>query len=245
MRVPGAAELLDIWEAGFSLPLARRVLLLLAAACPEAGPDEIAAWPVGQRDARLLELRERLFGSRLTLVAACPACGTQLESGFHMTDIRFDPQQPAAPTHTLRAAGYDVSFRVPASADLVALTGTADAATARSLLLARCVIAARNPQGRAVEPETLPAAVVAEVAAGMAGADPQADVRLDFTCPSCAHRWQTAFDIAAFLWDELLAWARRTLREVHALARAYGWREADVLALTPTRRRIYLELAGQ
>ena len=41
------------------------------------------------------------------------------------------------------------------------------------------------------------------------------------------------------------AWARRTLRDVHVLARAYGWREADVLALSPTRRQIYVELSRQ
>jgi hypothetical protein len=31
--------------------------------------------------------------------------------------------------------------------------------------------------------------------------------------------------------------------EVDALARAYGWREADILALSPARRAAYLELA--
>ena len=34
-----------------------------------------------------------------------------------------------------------------------------------------------------------------------------------------------------------------TLRDVHGLAAAYGWREEDVLRLSPTRRQIYLELA--
>jgi hypothetical protein len=51
------------------------------------------------------------------------------------------------------------------------------------------------------------------------------------------------FDVADYLWQELHAWAKDVLRSVHALAVAYGWREADVLALSPTRRRIYLELA--
>jgi hypothetical protein len=32
------------------------------------------------------------------------------------------------------------------------------------------------------------------------------------------------------------------LREVHILASAYGWREDDILAMSPARRRIYLEM---
>jgi len=45
-----------------------------------------------------------------------------------------------------------------------------------------------------------------------------------------------------FFWAELAAEAKRLLREVDALARAYGWREADILALSSQRRHAYLEL---
>jgi hypothetical protein len=76
----------------------------------------------------------------------------------------------------------------------------------------------------------------------MSRADPQADVRLALTCPACRHQWRSIFDIVTFFWIELDVWARRTLRDVHALARAYGWREADILALSPQRRQCYLEM---
>ena len=78
----------------------------------------------------------------------------------------------------------------------------------------------------------------------MAAADPQADVELALSCPACGHAWPAAFDIASFLWTEVDAWARVLLHEIHALASAYGWREADILALSPRRRRAYLELIG-
>lgn len=245
MRVPGVAELLDIWEVGASLPPPRRALLLLAASCPETDSDELAALPIGDRDARLLQLRECLFGTELTLVAACPACNEPLQSRLRTADIRTGPERPSASTHTLSTDGYDISFRLPVCADLIALNEAADADTARGWLLARCVVQARNPDGDSIQPQSLPAPVVATMAAQMAAADPQTDVRLDLVCPACAHRWQAMFDIAMFLWSELQAWARRTLREVDVLARAYGWRETDVLALSPTRRQIYLELARQ
>jgi hypothetical protein len=244
MRVPSAGELLDIWEVGSSLSLSRRALLLLGAAHPNASEDELAALPVGRRDAQLLRLYEQLFGARLTAVAVCPACGEQLESSFPAADILLGVDPAVAPMQALRAYGYDLSFRLPASGDLVALADSSEA-DARGALFARCLIEARDAAGERVTMEALPGQVVAEVTAQMLAADPQADVQLDLTCPACAHRWQAMLDIVRFLWSEIHAWACRTLRDVHALARAYGWREADVLALSPTRRQIYVELSRQ
>ena len=76
----------------------------------------------------------------------------------------------------------------------------------------------------------------------MAAADPQADLQLSLACPECQHTWQTPLDIVSYFWSEIQAWATRLLREIHALASAYGWNEAEVLALSSWRRRAYLEL---
>ena len=38
--------------------------------------------------------------------------------------------------------------------------------------------------------------------------------------------------------------AERTLADVDTLARAYGWTEAEVMELSPTRRAAYLQLLG-
>ena len=77
----------------------------------------------------------------------------------------------------------------------------------------------------------------------IAASDPQADTRINLTCPECRHAWSEVFDIASFFWAEVDALARRTLREVNVLARVYGWAERDILALSPSRRQIYLAMA--
>jgi hypothetical protein len=82
------------------------------------------------------------------------------------------------------------------------------------------------------------------IATAMSEADPQALIEIALECPACAHRWSNVFDIASYLWREVDTWAHRTLQDVHQLARAYGWREADVLALSPNRRRSYLEMVN-
>ena len=75
----------------------------------------------------------------------------------------------------------------------------------------------------------------------MAEADPQSHLELALSCPSCQLDWQSVFDIASYLWSEIETWALRILSEVHILASAYGWRETEILALSPLRRQLYLE----
>jgi hypothetical protein len=243
MRALGAAELLDLWERGLRQPPARRALALLEAACPDLSEPEIAALPIGRRDAHLLRLRELLLGPELTIVASCPACGEQLDSTFRTADIRVDAAA-AEPAQALEADGYRIGFRLPASDDLLALGAATDRAAARRMLLGRCILEAQR-DGERTDAGSLPEHVIAAVADRMVAADPQADVELALSCPACAHAWHSAFDVAGFFGQEINAWAKSLLRGVHALARAYGWREADVLALSPTRRQIYLELARQ
>jgi hypothetical protein len=90
----------------------------------------------------------------------------------------------------------------------------------------------------------LPEHVVASISDCMAQADPQTDVQLDLTCPACGSSWRAPFDIVSYFWSEVNAWAERLLREVHTLAATYGWFEADILAMSPARRRRYLEMIG-
>jgi len=242
MPVPSAAQLLDVWERALSESPTRRALSLLAAAHPEISEDELAALPIGRRDARLLRLREHLFGPQLMLVVPCPQCGQHLESQIGIRDIGCDPDQPATGTYTAESHGYRVTFRLPASDDLMALPQGSAAAHASEFLIGRCVLEVRDAHGEARPVPTLPENVVADITRHMERADPGADIELAFECPSCSHQWREVFDIVSFLWREIHAWAQRTLRDVHVLARAYGWREPDVLSLSPTRRQIYLEL---
>jgi hypothetical protein len=48
--------------------------------------------------------------------------------------------------------------------------------------------------------------------------------------------------VVNFLWSEIDGFCRRSLHQVHRLALAYGWTEAQILSLSPTRRGYYLGL---
>ena len=252
MRTLSAAEILEVWERGIGQAPAEQALMLLAAACPGRTSDELAALPLGTRDALLLTARQRLFGTELTSFARCPVCAEALEFTAQVDDLRAGPPVDETPDAvsspfqtTVLPLGPEgpvrVTYRLPTGGDLIALRDIPEPAAFRLALADRCILEAMRG-GVTVSPGELPETALAALAAEMSARDPQAEVLLDLTCPACGASWQTVFDIAAYFWAELTAEAKRLLREVDALARAYGWREIDILALSPGRRQAYLEL---
>ena len=229
-----AARLLDTWEQGAGQPPALQALFLLQWCHPETARTTLEQLSIGQRNTQLLTLREQLFGPDLAALATCPTCGELLDLSFRTDEIRTtSPLADAGSGAEMLDDGRQVRFRSPNTADLLAVAHSADAQAVHHALLARCV---ETPL------DELPDALLVKIVARLAEIDPQADVRLHLTCPGCAHAWQAPFDIVSFLWREVDDWAKRTLREVHRLAAAYGWREADVLCLSAQRRRLYLSI---
>ena len=243
MRMPTAAQLLDAWDELRDSTTPHRAATLVALADPALTPDQVSAMPLGRRDLRLLDLRASLFGGAINGISRCPACAEAVETPFFVDHLTAG-LTAGAPDRTAECedGSWRVRYRAPTAADACALAATGGDARA---LAVQCVIEARE-DGAAVERKrlarALPDAILAAIAAGVPALDPAADLLLDVTCPVCGHRWNPPFDVAAFLWVELTAWARRTLHDVACLASAYGWREPDILAMSPRRRADYLEM---
>jgi hypothetical protein len=240
MRSLSADELLDVWERGLNQGPVERALGLLTAGSPDLPEGTLAGIPIGERDGQLLSLREQVFGPDLETVARCPACSELLETTLRVSDLRVSPGADPAPLSPLESGGYLVRFRLPDSRDLIAIAGLEDASAAKNLLLERCIEEAKNGQDP-VPTGDVPGEVLDAVQEAMEASDPQADIRLNLTCPSCGHTWKEHFDILSFFWDEIDNWANHTLDEVHALAMAYGWSESEILSLSTLRRQMYLE----
>jgi hypothetical protein len=238
VRALNSTALLAAWEEGAAQPPIERGLTLLAAAWPETAAGQWAEIGIGERDRQLLRLREELFGSRFEATARCPECDERLELTFATQDVFLPP--PAMPRAEdglcIELSGYEVAYRLPTSGDLLAAQ-----AGGRGALLERCIRTVRYG-GRDADVTGLPEEIAQAVAAGMAQADPQAEVRIEMACPACFHRWSMPFDILSYLWGEIEDWARRLLLEVHLLASAYGWSERDIVAMSPRRRRMYLDM---
>jgi hypothetical protein len=243
MRCLSASELVDVWERCLDQHPVDRALALLAA-CSGNGRDELAALAIGQRDAQLLAVFEHLFGPVLNAFVECPACAERLEYSISTQDLVLPSQtQVGAQGLTLKSGEWTMCLRLPNSVDMSVASRCADSATARRMLVERCVLQATHGD-REWSVRELPDRAVEEAAMRLADLDPQADMMIDLECSACENRWPVVLDIESFLWVKIGALVKRLLREVHVLARAYGWRESDILALSATRRQFYLEMVG-
>jgi hypothetical protein len=241
MHALSTASLLDVWEDGLSRSPAQRAVELLAAAYPESSRDTYALLSIGRRDARLLALREELWGPRMQAVVRCPICRERLELVLDTRELRSGYLPEQAGSNCFDMAGYSLTFRLPNSQDFSAAASQAESPEqCRDRILQDCLLSARQ-DGLSVTAEELPPEVVAGLMESMSRADPLADIQLALTCASCGESWSAAFDIVSYLWTEIEVWAWRILADVHTLARAYAWRERDILNLSPMRRQFYIE----
>jgi hypothetical protein len=226
--------LLTAWEAGAGRPAVDRSVMLAALASGMPA-SEVADLPVGECDRLLLALRERCFGPRLDGLADCPACGAALDVRIDIDELRAAAPDPSG-EFVLDVAGTAIRLRPLTSRDVRACGGD------RDQLLARCVA---GPAGEPAVPGERPAVLdpdlLKAIEASLDQLDPQASVALTLDCPECGADWQAPVDVTEFVWSEVDRFARRLLADVHTLARAYGWTESDVLAVSPGRRRCYLE----
>ena len=258
MHPISAHDMLRVWERGSPRAPLDRALMLLSAANPEMSWDDLAALPVGRRDGLLLTLRRWAFGDTMVSVADCPACGESLELTFSVDDVQAEPsdtevsspmqvhrtQANRMQAHRMQAEmdGYEIEFRLVTSADIAsAMAASPPRTDLLADLLERC-IASVTHRGRDVAVSNLPRSVRETLADRMAEADPQAAVHTTVVCPDCTHTWRADFDAASFFWTEIETWAHRTLRQVHRLARAYGWTESDILRLSASRRQLYMRM---
>src|SRR5437773_2174122 len=133
MRALSTTELLSVWESGISQIPLQRALTMLAVACPEAPAHSLAGLTIGERDARLLALREMTFGSELTGLTNCPECDEEIELSFSCSEIR-PPAETAPPSElAVESNGREVRFRLPTSADLLTVRTPQE-------LLERCLL---------------------------------------------------------------------------------------------------------
>ena len=222
MRLVDEQMALALVERGGTFaPLDRAVLL--AAAISGVSAAEAADLPLDRRDRLLIDARIAAFGPQVALYASCPQCGEPGEAAFDLGGL-----PPASPQASVTAplAGHTVGLRAPTSREV------AEAVRDRrpERLAAACLEAGGPPV----------ATDLGTVEAAVEQAFPLLDIRVALACGTCATATAVRFDIAAWLWREVEALARRAVDAVDRLARTYGWSEAEILQLTPGRRALYL-----
>ena len=228
-----AETIVQIWERGRrEHPIDRALTILSLLSGRPRG--ELAAMSVERRDGQLLTWRNRLFGREFLGYASCPRCGCAVDAALTV-DSNDEPDD----RFTVHVGGRPVAARLPTTLDLVAVAGCDNVDESSRALVARCI------EDRTLgDPSTVTDGTLGAVAAELDRRAGLSAAAVALACPDCAHEWQLELDIAEFLWREIDIRAIRLLRDVDLLARRYGWTEHEILALSPTRRGFYLELAS-
>ncbi len=215
---------LELVERGERLtPLDRAVLL--AATLDNVSPKLAADLPVDIRDRLFIDARIANFGADISFFARCPNCGEGNEADF---DLKALPGAVEAGMAAACVAGNEIMLRAPTSAEIAAALLRGDQA---GLTVAIAGTAARPEDSH----------WVSELEDALAETFPLLDIRFDLACGACGDVVSTRFDIASWLWREIEGVATRAIDAVDRLARAYGWTEREILALSPRRRARYLE----
>jgi len=226
-----AATVLESWEAAARVPAALRGVAVLAAVHP-AG-DAVLDLPLAEVAVLATERLAEMSRDEVDGVLECADCGLLLDVHVRLSDLFADPgaTEPSRDT--------DFRIRPPTPLDLAVAAGQSDT---RGVLLRRCVTQA---DGTAVDPAALRPAELADIDDALESLAGPALPVLRAACPSCGGMAAGSVDVADLLWQHVAVEAGVVLRDVARLAAAFGWREPDVLTLSPLRRAAYLALAAR
>ncbi|HJZ74521.1 MAG TPA: hypothetical protein VKE51_22445 [Vicinamibacterales bacterium] len=233
MRPFGHAADLDL---DFEQPDRPALVTMLLASCGESG--DAAFWwsrPVGARTAtllRLVALTERRTGVSLT--GRCAAAGCDAPFEFTLPLLALAAREVDVEPVPVRVdADRTLSLRRPTGDDLRRWRDAQPASRAEAVgvMLDSLVIAGDiRPEDEAV------------VSASISEIDPLVNFAVSCPCPACGASNDVAIDLEALALDRLAGRQRALVRDVHRFASAYGWTEADVLAIPASRRAEYLRL---
>jgi hypothetical protein len=220
-QVRGHDELMDLASAGATSRLIDGLLVKTPHAA--VGPGQAYTLTLPDHDVVLAALYRELFGDEVACRILCEGCGAALSVGFSLADLVAARSEVTEVDRELLAAlrGPDgdgvyelagMRFRLPTCADVAELHGL-PLEVAEQALEQRCVLAG-----------------------------PRVATELDAECPTCGHFQSTPFGIEAFLCAALERERALVIREVHVLARAYGWSRADILDMARSDRHLHVRL---
>lgn len=210
---------------GAGVAARRAALHALVEAADGHGP--VAQDTPGTRNQRLLRLHAGIAGGTLEACAACPCCDEKNEFDVPVKGLLA---LPPVDREASIALGRSV-FRLPRVADLE-LRGSS--AEAPALRIARaCRLSGEEP---------IDDALLAALGTRFDAADPAAAVSLEIACAACGMGFPVAVDVALLVGEACARAAENLLRDVDALASAYGWNEAEILAVPAERRRRYVSM---
>lgn len=187
------------------------------------------------RDRLLAAVYVGAFGDRIESTLDCKRCSQPFDLDFSLRRLldSVDEQTRTEQCRPLGDGSFETSegvrFRLPTGRDELELSLHSSDVVA-SALLERCVKQSTwTGDGESFEE------FLERVA-------PLLEFELIAKCAECSHVHMVQFDIQTYVLGALIAERRRLLIEINRLARAYSWSLAEILSLSRSDRRQFVEL---
>src|SRR5258708_30487315 len=145
MHALSAADVIRIWELGQGQNVLERAITILAVAFPDTPREALSKLNLGNRNARLFQVREQLFGHKVDGFAECPRCSQRLEFALDAATLWGDSSlEPHQQGYDLAAGGFELQYRLPDSQDLTAAAACVHLEAARRHVAHRAGMHARQ-----------------------------------------------------------------------------------------------------
>lgn len=217
------------------------------------GVEKAAELSVVDRDLLIVYLRMLTFGKELWGITTCAhkECGAKLDFTFDLSSLERPRDSEGFLKSTSIPCGdkcIKFSFREPNGMDQAAIAGLAVTMPYNAWLdlLERCIVEWEGADSTSTEilsslPQEILLAIDHTIVEGMCSMDWD----IEFTCAECGRDFVSTLDIQSFFWQEVRFSSGQFWEEIHTLALSYHWSEADILALSRWKRKMYLGLIGR
>ena len=199
----------------------RLIASLLEQGADLLGAGDIERLPVCDFDRLASGLYRMLYGQSAEVRCTCPSCRKAFEFTIPLASLETVPEVPANGVGLVLSGG--THLRLPSVGDVLRQI-------APSANIPFVTVAGNDPP--------------AEIEARLASLCPVSAQAIAFACPHCTAESEIAFDLVIFLMKMFARESDFLLREIHLVARVYGWSLNEILSLPRTVRHGFVKLVA-
>lgn len=229
---------LDVDLRGKAAPISTTAVLCVCLA-DEVGAiaaDQVWLWSVNRRLQGLLAVTIATLGENWIHPVRCarPDCSKLMDLPLRFCDFarKQDPQN----VECVVPGSGTLRFRVPTGMDQLAWLEEGVSGEGAEVNFIKRLLREESDAW----PEMHSEEAIKAVEAALEEADPLTVLYVETSCPECGHENRFPLDLERICLDLLAREQPCLLDDIHRLALAYHWSEAEILAIPPARRRHYL-----
>jgi hypothetical protein len=209
--------------------------------------EAIRELAVGDRASLLLHLRKLMLGDKMQCEVMCTACREAMSLELTVSSLLQYAEDCPKEEYSAKIDGFDLKLRPVNGNDqegmlLLSLEknkpNTKDTTLEFADYIARNCIVSSTP----TLPEYLSPEFIIQVSSKLEDIDPLAHIVLFMTCPSCNHCFKTTFLPEDYIFMEMFTGLAQLEQEIHLLAFYYHWSKKEIMSISTSERKRYVEL---